>query len=119
MSMERVNGCRLVVKNSVTVALGLVYPGIQPSKRRIAEGVSESHLCHSSLTAGITFLVLDAMASADPENQSACRCLNVRIRPQPAEDNHKDVCGNDSEYKSVFVGDEGITIVSRLDNVVF
>jgi hypothetical protein len=59
------------------------------------------------------------MASADPENMSVCGCLNVQIRPQPVGDNHVDIRGNDSTYKSVFVGDEGVTIVSRLGNRVF
>jgi hypothetical protein len=50
------------------------------------------------------------MAGADNENLSACRCLNVQIHPQPVVDAR--VRANGSEYKSIFVGDEGITIVS-------
>jgi hypothetical protein len=52
------------------------------------------------------------MTDADPANVSACRCLNVRIRPQPVNNASGNVRGNDSDYKSVFVGDEGVFIVS-------
>src|ERR1700734_2664371 len=49
------------------------------------------------------------MTNADTPNVFACRCLNVRIRTQ----SDMTESGNDSEYKSVYVADEGVTIVSE------
>lgn len=42
----------------------------------------------------------------------ACRCLNVRVRLQPCQDAPPQSLVDDPEYESVYVGDEGISIVS-------
>lgn len=59
---------------------------------------------------------LGAMNSDDYETTSSCRCLNVKVRRQSPKN---AVAPNlfpsvDSEFRSVYVDDSGINVVSRL-----
>jgi hypothetical protein len=44
---------------------------------------------------------------------SSCRCLNIRIKPQPGADTPPYTVSVDSAYAPVFVADEGIIVVRR------
>lgn len=59
------------------------------------------------------------MTNAGQATVYACRCLNVRVRPQPMTAETPADALNDSEYKSVYVADEGVSIVSRPDVKIF
>lgn len=55
-----------------------------------------------------------AMASTttgDDEYQYSCKCLNVRIQPMATETMATELI-EDADYTQVFVGEEGIVIVS-------
>jgi hypothetical protein len=47
---------------------------------------------------------------------TSCRCLNIRIKPQPGANTPPFTISVDSDYSAVFVGDEGITVVCRTLN---
>lgn len=53
------------------------------------------------------------MADTHNETVFACKCLNIRIRPQPPPaGNVAPTSHSTPEYEAVYVGDEGITLVS-------
>lgn len=55
------------------------------------------------------------MNASDDQFSFACKCLNVRIKPQPPPvGSLSPTSDNAAEYKAVYVGSEGITLVSAI-----
>lgn len=55
------------------------------------------------------------MATNGHPSRYACQCLNVRIRPQPPPDGPPST---DNEFEPVYVGDEGLSVVSSRQSAV-
>lgn len=47
----------------------------------------------------------------------ACKCLNVRIHPRKPPGDSASSSSSDSDFKPVYVGDDGLTIVSIGSNI--